>query len=79
MIVQCAKCGTKYNLDDTKVRPGETKLKCSRCQFVFTIPHTPAPVSEQAIGKPQKKEEDPFLQEWAQEVSTAISSAAALC
>ena len=72
MIVQCAKCGTKYNLDDTKVRPGETKLKCSRCQFVFTIPHTPAPVNsgtQQVIGKPQKKEEDPFLQEWAQEVA----------
>lgn len=71
MIVQCAKCGTKYNLDDTKVRPGETKLKCSRCQFVFTISHTPAPASSgtQAIGKPQKQEEDPFLQQWSQEVA----------
>jgi predicted Zn finger-like uncharacterized protein len=71
MIVQCAKCGTKYNLDGAKVRPGETKLKCSRCQFVFTIPQPLAPANSdtQAIGKPQKKEEDPFLQEWAQEVA----------
>ena len=70
MIVQCTKCGTKYNLDDAKVKPGETKLKCSRCQFVFTIPHPPAPANSgtQAIGKPQKKEEDPFLQQWAEKV-----------
>jgi predicted Zn finger-like uncharacterized protein len=69
MIVQCAKCGTKYNLDDAKVRPGETKLKCSRCQYVFTIPQPSAAGSTQTIGKPQKKEEDPFLQEWAKEVA----------
>ena len=71
MIVQCTKCGTKYNLDDAQVKPGGIKLKCSRCQFVFTIPQPPAPASSgtQALGKPQKKEEDPFLHQWEQEVA----------
>jgi predicted Zn finger-like uncharacterized protein len=68
MIVQCEKCGTKYNIDDAKVRPGETKVRCTRCQHVFTVPH-PLTLNERDIfGETEEKAEDAFMKEWAQDV-----------
>jgi predicted Zn finger-like uncharacterized protein len=68
MIVQCEKCGTQYNLDDTKVRPGETKVRCSRCQHVFTVPH-PLTLDEGNIfGETGQQAEDEFMKEWAKEL-----------
>jgi predicted Zn finger-like uncharacterized protein len=68
MIVQCEKCGTQYNIDDTKVRPGETKVRCTQCQHVFTIPH-PLILSERDIfGETEEKAEDAFMKEWAENV-----------
>jgi len=67
MIVRCEKCGTQYNLDDTKVKPGETKVRCSQCQHVFTVPH-PLTLNEGDIfGETEEKAEDAFMSEWAQE------------
>jgi predicted Zn finger-like uncharacterized protein len=67
MIVQCDRCGTRYNLDDAKVRPGETKVRCTRCQYVFTIPH-PLTLDEQEIfGETVQEVEDAFMKEWAKE------------
>lgn len=68
MIVQCEKCGTKYNIDDTKVKPGETKVRCAQCQHVFTISH-PLTLNETDIfGEKEEKAEDAFMKEWAQDV-----------
>jgi predicted Zn finger-like uncharacterized protein len=67
MIVQCEKCGTKYNLDDTKVRPGETKVKCSHCQHVFTVPHPLALDEGDIFGEREEKAEEAFIKEWARE------------
>jgi predicted Zn finger-like uncharacterized protein len=69
MIVQCEKCGTKYNLDDTKVRPGETKVRCSQCQHVFTVPHPLALNEGDIFGATEEKAEDAFMKEWAQGAS----------
>ena len=66
MIVQCEKCGTKFNLDDTKVRPGETKVRCSQCQHVFTVPHPLALNEGDIFGETEEKAEDAFMKEWAQ-------------
>jgi predicted Zn finger-like uncharacterized protein len=69
MIVQCEKCGTKYNIDETKVKPGETKVRCTQCQHVFTVPH-PLTLNERDIfGETEEKAEDAFMKEWAQDVS----------
>jgi predicted Zn finger-like uncharacterized protein len=69
MNVQCEKCGTRYNLDDTKVKPGETKVRCSQCQHVFTVPH-PLTLNEQEIfSETDEKVEDAFMKEWAQEIA----------
>jgi predicted Zn finger-like uncharacterized protein len=67
MIVVCDKCKTEYNLDDAKVRPGETKVRCSRCQNVFIVPHPFTLKEEEIFGEPEEKAEDAFLQEWAKE------------
>ncbi|MCJ7664834.1 MAG: zinc-ribbon domain-containing protein, partial [Desulfobacterales bacterium] len=68
MIVQCDKCKTEYNLNDDKVKPGETKVRCSRCQNVFTIPNPLTLNEEEIFGKTEKKAEDAFLKEWAKEL-----------
>jgi predicted Zn finger-like uncharacterized protein len=67
MIVLCDKCKTEYNLDDAKVRPGVTKVRCSRCQNVFTVPHPLTLKEEEIFGETGEKAEDAFLKEWAKE------------
>jgi predicted Zn finger-like uncharacterized protein len=67
MIVVCDKCKTEYTLDDAKVRPGETKVRCARCQNVFIVPHPFTLKEEEIFGEPQEKTEDAFLKEWARE------------
>jgi predicted Zn finger-like uncharacterized protein len=67
MIVVCDKCKTEYTLDDAKVRPGETKVRCSRCQNIFIVPHPFTLKEEEIFGEPGEKVEDAFLKEWAKE------------
>ena len=67
MIVVCDKCKTEYNLDDAKVRPGETKVRCSRCQNVFVVPNLFSLKEEEIFGETTEKAEDAFLKEWAKE------------
>lgn len=67
MIVHCEKCGTKYTLDDAKVRPGETKVRCSRCQYVFVVPHPLTLKEEEIFGETEEKADDAFLKEWSEE------------
>jgi len=67
MIVVCDKCKTEYTLDDAKVRPGETKVRCSRCQNVFIVPHPFTLKEEEIFGESGEKAEDAFLKEWARE------------
>ena len=37
MIVTCASCLTKFNLDDARISPKGVKVRCSRCQHVFLV------------------------------------------
>ena len=48
MIVQCAKCGTKFRLDETKIGQRGAKVRCSKCQHSFVV-KAPA-VSEAATA-----------------------------
>ncbi len=36
MIVECPNCGSKYSVPDDKVQ-GSVKLKCSKCQNIFSV------------------------------------------
>jgi predicted Zn finger-like uncharacterized protein len=47
MIVQCEACKTRFRLADEKVKPGGTKVRCSKCKEVFTVmPPEPEPADE---------------------------------
>ena len=35
MILQCDQCSTKFRLDDSKLKPGGVKVRCSKCRHVF--------------------------------------------
>lgn len=37
MIVQCPDCSSRFRLADDKLKPEGTKVRCSRCQKVFTV------------------------------------------
>ncbi len=55
MIVQCPECQTKYNLPDSKISPGGTKVRCSRCTHTFTA--FPAGAAQEPEPAPQLKPE----------------------
>ncbi|MDI6762013.1 MAG: DUF3426 domain-containing protein [Thermodesulfobacteriota bacterium] len=49
MIVTCASCLTKYQLDDSKISEKGAKVRCSRCKHVFYVvlpPETKEEVTE---------------------------------
>ncbi|MBM4306504.1 MAG: DUF3426 domain-containing protein [Deltaproteobacteria bacterium] len=67
MIVTCASCLTKYQLDDARISEKGAKVRCSRCKHVFYVvppPETKEEVAEnfesfakfheELIGKDQK-------------------------
>jgi len=41
MIITCASCLTKFNLDDSRISPKGVKVRCSRCKHVFYVVPTP--------------------------------------
>jgi predicted Zn finger-like uncharacterized protein len=45
MVIECTECHTRFKLADDKVKPGGTKVRCSKCKNIFTVvPPEPAPV-----------------------------------
>lgn len=47
MIVECEECESKFNLDETLLSPGGSKVRCSTCKHVFTA-YPPEAVQEEA-------------------------------
>jgi predicted Zn finger-like uncharacterized protein len=47
MIVTCASCLTKFNLDESKIPAKGAKVRCSRCHHVFYV--TPPPETKEEI------------------------------
>ena len=37
MIIQCQACQTRFRLADEKVKPGGTRVRCSKCKEIFTV------------------------------------------
>jgi predicted Zn finger-like uncharacterized protein len=37
MIVQCPECSVRYNLDDERIGPKGSKVRCTRCGHVFQV------------------------------------------
>ena len=49
MIVQCEACQTRFRLADEKVKPGGTKVRCSKCKVVFTVTPPEPELAEDAV------------------------------
>lgn len=74
MIVNCDKCGAKFQLADDKITDKGTKVRCSKCKAIFTVkkpedkpasaPSAPVPAPPKAPAPagaaPGKNQEDPF-------------------
>lgn len=57
MIVQCHKCSTKFNLDETKLGDEGAWVRCSKCSEVFQVfPKTEEPAAQPE--PPQADEDD---------------------
>lgn len=72
MIITCASCLTKFNLDDSRISAKGVKVRCSRCKNIFYVVPPPetkeeiiedfesfAKYHEELIGPGEKKEEAP--------------------
>lgn len=70
MIVQCERCGTKYKLDDSKIRDEGIKLRCSKCQHVFTVSPPVSFDEKELFGEKQEKADGPSMMEWEDEFTT---------
>lgn len=63
MIIQCDKCGAKFQLDDDKVSDKGTKVRCSKCKAVFTVKKGSASAPGASASPPKaggQGEDDPF-------------------
>ncbi len=67
MIVNCDKCGAKFQLADEKVGPKGVKVRCSKCKSVFTVKKgdgqeaaSAAPAPPPAAGGSGPAGDDPF-------------------
>jgi predicted Zn finger-like uncharacterized protein len=53
MVIECTACHTRFKLADDKVKPGGTKVRCSKCKQSFTVmppePEQAPPSSEEEI------------------------------
>ena len=47
MIITCASCLTKFNLDDSRIQEKGIKVRCSRCKHVFYV--VPPPETREEI------------------------------
>jgi predicted Zn finger-like uncharacterized protein len=66
MIVQCPRCKTKYNFDESKFKD-EVRLRCTRCRNVFSLSDLDG--QEAAEDRPA----DDFAAKWRQEERLAGS------
>ena len=45
MIITCEQCNTSFNLDESLLKPSGSKVKCSKCDNIFTA-YPPSPPEE---------------------------------
>ena len=50
MIISCKNCASKFNVNETLIRESGSKVRCSRCQQVFTV-QRPSAAKDKAVEK----------------------------
>lgn len=46
MIVQCPDCASRFRLAEEKLKPGGTRIRCTKCRNIFTVTAPPQPQSQ---------------------------------
>jgi predicted Zn finger-like uncharacterized protein len=65
MVIQCSACDTRFKIADDKLKAGGVKVRCSKCQEIFTVmPPEEEPVAETAVEDPAQ-ESAPSESDWA--------------
>lgn len=54
MIVQCEKCNTRYRLDLHRIAGTSARVRCSRCQHVFTVQRDPETMPAEETFMPEQ-------------------------
>ncbi|MDY7037597.1 MAG: zinc-ribbon domain-containing protein [Thermodesulfobacteriota bacterium] len=53
MILECDKCNSRFNLDESLLTEGGSMVRCSQCKNVFmAYPPEPVPIEEPSIDQP---------------------------
>jgi predicted Zn finger-like uncharacterized protein len=45
MVIECTECRTRFRMADDKLKPGGTKVRCTKCKQIFTV-HPPTEAEE---------------------------------
>ena len=56
MIIQCEKCQTKFNLDESLIKKGGSKVRCSLCRHTFAV-YPPERAFAEAETRPVSQED----------------------
>lgn len=71
MIIQCQKCRTRFNIDETLIKGAGSKVKCSVCKHVFEA-YPPGEVlveeAHVAAGEREELEKSPESEQMDQEI-----------
>jgi predicted Zn finger-like uncharacterized protein len=71
MIIQCPHCQSRFKLATEKIKPGGTKVRCTRCKSIFIV--TPPEKGQKAHSDPSEKFDS--QDEWAEFCGTGDDSA----
>src|SRR6476659_6344787 len=63
MDVRCEKCGTEYELDEARLKPGGVTVKCTNCGHMFKI-RKRAPTNVGGTPPPEILPKLATLQQW---------------
>jgi predicted Zn finger-like uncharacterized protein len=56
MVIECTECRSRFRIADDKLKPGGTKVRCTKCKQIFTV-HPPAEAEDATLFGPAETEE----------------------
>jgi len=56
MIIQCGRCSTKFKIDDSRIKPDGSNVRCSKCGHIFFVKRgDPVIGHDPLIEEPEKR------------------------
>lgn len=67
MVIQCENCNRKYRLDDSRINPPGSSVRCSKCGHIFFVSKKEDPDNKK---EPVISEETPLFEDLKEEITT---------